>query len=87
MNTGSDLGPESTGALYFPPPGRGLAAQAQRTPAQAGLDPSVIPHIRQFLDAHRDERTTKAQRWALWRYGYLVHVEGDFDEVVPIASL
>jgi len=87
MDSHTDPEVASTGALYFPPPGRGLAPQAQRTPAQARLDPLVIQQISQFLDAHRDERTTTAQRWALWRYGYLVHVEGDFDEVVPIASL
>ncbi len=87
MNAHPDRTAEPPGTFYFPPPGRGLAPQAQRTPGQAGLDPAVVQGIGQFLDAHRDERTTTAQRWALWRHGYLVHVEGDFDAVVPIASL
>ena len=68
MNARSDLeatGHRSTGEFYFPPPGRGLALQDQRTPEQVGLDPSVVRRIGQFLDANRDERRTKAQRWAL----------------------
>jgi len=82
-----DVAHGSTGEFYFPPPGRGLAPQDQRTPEQVGLAPAIVRHIGQFLDAHRDQRRTTAQRWALWRHGYLVHVEGDFDAVVPIASL
>jgi CubicO group peptidase (beta-lactamase class C family) len=52
-----------------------------------GLDPGVTAQLDLYLRAHRDERKTKAQRWALWRHGYLVHVAGDFDEPVEVASL
>jgi len=75
------------GTFCFPLSGRGLEKQDQRRPQEVGLDPTVVQRIDQFLGENRDERTTKAQRWALWRHGYLVHLEGDFDEIVPIASL
>jgi len=29
----------------------------------------------------------KSNRWALWRHGYLVHVNGDFNKNTEVASL
>jgi len=73
--------------LYYPPPGQGIRLQAQRTPEQVGLDVSVVDRLERFLDAHRDQSKTHDQRWALWRYGYLIHIRGDFDATLDVASL
>ncbi|MGH9843728.1 MAG: hypothetical protein ACREEM_33750 [Blastocatellia bacterium] len=62
--------------FYFPPPGEELDKQQQVRPEQAGLNPAVIEQLK-----------GKAARWALWRHGYLVHVEGDFNQAVHVASL
>jgi CubicO group peptidase (beta-lactamase class C family) len=54
--------------LHFPPPGEGFDVQSRKTPQQVGLDPAVIKALERSGD-----------RWALWRHGHLVHVEGDFN--------
>ena len=72
---------------YFPPPGQGVRHQSWRTPGQIGLDASVLERLERFLDVHRDERATRDQRWVLWRNGYLIHVRGDFDATIDVASL
>jgi CubicO group peptidase (beta-lactamase class C family) len=51
---------------------------ATRTPAELGLDPKVTEELK--------NKVTEG-RWALWRYGYLVHVEGDFNERTEVKSL
>ena len=61
--------------FYFPPPGESLEAQSRRSPEQAGFDPKVI-----------QELEGAAARWALWRYGHLIHVKGNFNEVQEVAS-
>mgnify|MGYP005844295599 CR=1 FL=1 len=61
---------------YFPPPGEELDKQARRTPAEIGLKPAAVGQLR-----------GSASRWALWRHGYLVHVEGAWNETVDLASL
>ena len=76
-----------SGNFYFPPPGPGLAHQAQREAAAVGLDPELVSQINQFVQTNRDERIVPEPRWALWRHGYLVHVAGDFDETVDVYSL
>lgn len=62
--------------LYFPPPGESLAQQSRRTPAEAGLKPEIIATLK-----------SAATRWALWRDGHLIHVEGDFNTPAEVASL
>lgn len=62
--------------FHFPPPGQSLKNQNQRTPAEVGLDPDVI-----------DALDGSGSRWAIWRHGYLVHVEGDFLRVDEVKSL
>jgi len=61
--------------FYFPPPGEGLEVQSRRTPEQAGFDPAVIQALEDV-----------APRWALWRYGHLIHVKGDFNQKSDVAS-
>ena len=68
--------PPAGSEFYFPPPGRGLDKQARRTPVETGLNPAVVEQLQ-----------GKATRWALWRNGYLVHVEGDFNKAQDVASL
>lgn len=63
--------------LYFPPPGEGLEAQSRRTPSEAGLDPALIRAL---------QGAKVAARWALWRNGRLIHVEGDFHASSDVAS-
>jgi CubicO group peptidase (beta-lactamase class C family) len=85
INARSQMGNRE--GFYFPPPGQGLANQQIRHPEEVGLAPSVVERVDNWLAAHRDETRTKDQRWALWRHGYLVHVRGEFDEPVEVASL
>ena len=65
-----------TQGIYFPPPGQDVDAQDQRGPQKVGLDPELVNELR-----------GKASRWALWRHGYLVHAEGDFNQKTEVASL
>ncbi len=62
--------------IYFPPPGETMEQQSRTTPPQAGFDPGVIGKLR-----------GKAARWALWRWGRLIHVEGGFNHKQDVASL
>lgn len=65
--TSSGATPASAG-IHFPPPGETLAQQDPRAPAEVGLDAGVVNAL-----------AGSADRWALWRHGYLVHVAGDFN--------
>ena len=65
-----------TQGIYFPPPGQGADAQDQRSPQEVGLDPELVNGLR-----------GQASRWALWRHGYLVHVEGNFNQNQEVKSL
>ena len=72
-------------SIYFPPPGRGLLLQARRNPTDLGLSAALLDRLdRQIRSNPVPDRT---QRWALWRWGYLVHVEGDFDKPIDVYSL
>lgn len=62
--------------LHFPTPGQGMDGQRQRTVDEAGLNPKVI------ADLHG-----QATRWALWRDGNLLHVDGDLTALGEVASL
>jgi CubicO group peptidase (beta-lactamase class C family) len=73
------LGPSPAAGAADPiafPPGQGRDRWEQRTPAQAGINPKLIEKLKGAGD-----------RWALWRDGYLVHVEGDFNHKQDVASL
>jgi len=90
MNTHSESTKKSRSTadkFYFPPPGQGIENQDQRQPEEVGLDPEIVSRINQFTQSNKDARRGKSQRWALWRHGYLIHVEGDFNQTVDVASL
>jgi len=61
---------------YFPPPGQTLTQQNLQIPQTVGLNQNIIIALQ-----------GKASRWALWRHGYLVHVEGDFNQTQEVKSL
>jgi len=73
--------------FYFPPPGQAIENQDRRRPDEVGLNPAVIDQLRAFIGEHPDRGRRSAPRWALWRHGHLVHVEGDFHQRVDVASL
>jgi CubicO group peptidase (beta-lactamase class C family) len=81
-------GGKSPGAgLYFPAAGNSLENQDRRTPQQVGLDPGFIGRINQYIAENPYAQTKVHPRWALWRHGYIVHVEGDFHKTTDVASL
>jgi hypothetical protein len=67
-----------TQGIYFPPGGQSIAKQNLRRPEEVGMSPDFIARIKE---------TMKGNRWALWRHGYLVHVDGDFNKNTEVASL
>jgi len=69
---------EDRSTFYFPPPGESLAHQERREPAEIGLRPEIVERINSKADG---------ARWALWRHGYLVHVNGDFNKKTEVKSL
>lgn len=62
---------------YFPPPGESLNQQSRKPPAEVGMDDSFIAGM----------ATNVTGRWALWRDGYLIHVQGDFNKKQDVKSL
>jgi CubicO group peptidase (beta-lactamase class C family) len=77
----------SGGGLYFPPAGKGIENQQRRSPEQAGLEPALAGRIKQYIIENPYSGTREKPRWALWRHGYLVHIEGDFHKTTDVASL
>jgi hypothetical protein len=74
--TPTPTNPGPAPGYYFPPPGETLEFQDQRLPGEVGLSEEIIQAL-----------TGRATRWALWRHGYLVHVEGDFNSRLEVKSL
>ncbi len=52
---------------------------------EAGIAEGIIGAIRDFVQTHPNSR--REARWGIWRWGYLLHHEGDFDETLDVASL
>jgi len=71
--------------LHFPSPGTGLGVHEWITPEESNVDAGVVPRLHAFLAERSQERGI--MRWALWRGGRLLHVEGAFDAAVDVASL
>lgn len=63
--------------VAFPPPGESPGVQPRKTPEQAGFRPEVLEALQQAI---------VGGRWALWRHGHLIHVEGAFDRTTEIKS-
>ena len=63
--------------MYFPPPGESLNVRLRVTPAEIAMTADFIDGLKPLV----------AGRWALWRNGYLIHVEGDFNTKGDVASL
>ena len=64
--------------VYFAPPGQSIANQDRRRPEEVGVRPEIVDQLKvKMLDGH----------WALWRHGYLLHVEGDFNKNIEVKSL
>ena len=72
---------------HFPRPGQAIENHDPRKPREVGLDPALIGHINEFIAANPYRRSKVSPRWALWRHGRLVHVEGNFHQTVDVASL
>lgn len=75
--TSSAVAVEKPG-IHFPPAGQTFAEQNRRRPEEVGMRPNFIAGIKQIM---------KGNRWALWRHGYLSHVDGDFNKNTEVASL
>lgn len=73
--------------LFFPPAGRGAELQSRRSPVEAGLDPALADRIERYLRENPYTARRSVPRWALWRHGYFVHVEGNFNQTADVASL
>ena len=77
MTHGGTLGAVSE-RFYFPPPGESLEDQDQRAAQDVGLESEVVSKLNSQIPSGR---------WALWRHGYLIHVEGDFNQITEVKSL
>jgi CubicO group peptidase (beta-lactamase class C family) len=64
--------------FYFPPPGASLEDQDQRAAQDVGLESEVVSKLNSQIPSGR---------WALWRHGYLIHVEGDFIQTTEVKFL
>jgi CubicO group peptidase (beta-lactamase class C family) len=64
--------------IYFPPPGEEIANQSRQAPGDVGLSRDVVAQLKAAIPKGR---------WALWRHGYLVHVEGPFNGNTEVKSL
>ena len=63
-------------STYFPPAGSGLELQKPIGASDAGLKSAVTDELAEYFAACPTPGSE--QRWALWREGRLVHLEGDF---------
>ena len=68
---------EATG-IYFASPGQSITNQDRRLAEEVGMQPETIDRLKARM---------QHGRWALWRHGYLVHVEGDFNKNTEVKSL
>lgn len=73
--------------LYYPPAGQRMGNQDRRRPEEVGLAPGLAQGIDAYVREHPYAGRKVTPRWALWRHGHLVHVQGDFHQAVDVASL
>ncbi|MCG8370171.1 MAG: Ig-like domain-containing protein, partial [Proteobacteria bacterium] len=72
------VGQQAPSGTWFPPPGETLASQNPVSPDAVGLSPTIVTELSSAITAGR---------WALWRDGHLVHVEGAFNAAGDIQSV
>ncbi|MFC2126249.1 DUF5060 domain-containing protein [Bacteroidota bacterium] len=74
---------------YYPLPGNHITHHDRHQPEEVGLNPELIVQINEFIQSNPYVRNKKffEPRWAIWRNGYLIHVEGDFYKKDDVASL
>jgi hypothetical protein len=60
--------PPPPSGIYFPPPGQTLDMQNLKNLLEVGLADQLIPAL-----------SARTNHWAVWRHGYLVHVQGNFN--------
>jgi hypothetical protein len=73
--------------LYFPPAGQSMENQDRRTAQEVSMAPGFAEKIDAYIKDHPYAGARGTPRWALWRHGHLVHVQGDFHQAVDVASL
>jgi hypothetical protein len=64
-----------------------MANQDRRRAEEVGLAPGFAEKIDAYIRRHPYTARRGTPRWALWRHGHLVHVQGDFQQTVDVASL
>lgn len=84
---GETPGKNAASGWHFPPAGQDKALHDPQSPAEVGLDPRVVSEINDYIADNPYTARRVQARWALWRHGRLVHVEGDFHQTVDVASL
>ena len=85
--TGNGQGRNPGAGLYFPAAGKSIENQFQRNSLEVGLDSGFADRINQYIAENPYTQRKVHPRWALWRHGYLIHVEGDFHKTTDVASL
>ena len=76
-STSVPQGGSRNGGVYFPPAGQELDNQRQRPAGRVGIDRALIDVLDGLIDG----------RWALWRHGHLVHVNGSFTDRTMVRSV
>ncbi len=71
---------------FFPIAGDGLDVQSHKKPAQLGMRSTIVKDLRDTVRSYPGCTIKPDARWALWRHGYLVHVEGNFTQASEIKS-
>jgi CubicO group peptidase (beta-lactamase class C family) len=72
-----DAPPPGPDGVFFPATGESLGNQLTKTAAEVGLVTSAVSDIAAVV---------QSGRWALWRDGYLIHVDGSFNTNTEIKS-
>jgi len=74
------IGKHDLGAagIYFAPSGQSIYNQNFKHPEEVGMCPEIVARLKAKMRGHR---------WALWRHGFLVHVDGDFNKNTEVKSL
>ncbi|NNJ96112.1 MAG: serine hydrolase [Gammaproteobacteria bacterium] len=64
--------------VYYPPEGETISYQSIKQPAEVGLSTTTVSALQSVITGGR---------WALWRHGYLVHIEGDFNSNTDVDAV